>query len=132
MSTYSETIQARYSATEQETDAFGRVVKVSRLRPWDMSVVRRLADSERSNVVSNIMVAACVRSITGEDGKERLFAPPKSEADVAVVLNALDSEGMDAAVLAWMRLMGVELAKPGEGEGEGEGRAAGGTDTAKN
>ncbi len=128
MTTYSETIQARYSATEQEADTFGRVIKVARLRPWDMSVVRKLADSERTNVISNIMVAACVRSITNEAGKEALFAPPKSEADISIVMNALDSEGMDSAITAWMRLMGVKLTAPGDGQdGEPEG-----TDTAKN
>ena len=123
MTTYSETIKERYSASEEEADSFGRLIKVQRLRPWDTAVVRKLADSDRMNVVSNVMIAACVRSITGDDGKERMFAPPKSEADVAIVMNALDGEGLEAATTAWMRLMGVKLADLVDGGEEGEAEA---------
>ena len=113
MSTYSETIQARYAAFEQETDAFGRTIKVQRLRPWDATQVRKIVDSDRNNVVSDVMVASCVRSIIDDAGKERMFAPPRTEDDISVIMNALDQEGFSAALTAHMRLFGIKRGENG-------------------
>ncbi len=114
MTTYSETIQARYAASEHERDSFGRMIEVQRLRPWDATQVRKLADSDRQNVMSDIMIAACVRSITDDTGKKGLFPPPRSETDIAVVMNALDSEGFSAALIAYMRLFGIDQDAKGD------------------
>ena len=104
MSTYSETILQRYAASEQEIDAFGRTIKVQRLRPWDEATVRKLAGTDTFSVMSIFFVASCVREITDEAGKQRLFAPPKSESDIAIVMNALDEEGMQAALKAFCEI----------------------------
>lgn len=128
MTTYSEAIQARYSASEQEIDVFGRTIVVQRLRPWNANQVRKMADSDRLGVVGDIVIAASVRKIIGEDAKERVFAPPSNEGDIAAIMNALDGEGLEAAAKAYFRLMGMAK-DPGAGEA---GDAETGAEAAKN
>ena len=106
MSTYSETVQARYQAKEEERDDFGRVILVQRLRPWDRSNVLKVADSNSGFLNGQALVAGSVRSITDEAGKEALFAPPRSEDDLQIIINALDDEGLAAATKAFNRIMG--------------------------
>jgi len=114
MATYSETILQRYKAVEEERDTFGRIIKVQRLRPFDDATMRKIAGTEVVGVLSVMAVAACVREIVDEEGKSKLFAPPRSEADIAIVMNALDEEGIAAALKAYARLRGIDL----DGDGE--------------
>lgn len=106
MSSFSEEILARYKKTEIETDAFGRAITVGRLKPFDAMRVRRFMETEDRGVLTEFLVAASVRTISGEGGQPMVFSPPKNENDIQTVMNLLDEEGFAAAAKAYVRLYG--------------------------
>ena len=97
-------LRARYSRTETEVDSYGRAITVGLLKPDQRYRVLEMTDSQSPYVLMPFLQAAAVRKIVDGEGKELIFAAPRSRTDVDVVLSALDDEGMLAASKAMARL----------------------------
>jgi hypothetical protein len=120
--TPTETILARYSVIERETDSLGRTIGVKQLRPSESVRLNELTpylEGETSIVSpdgkeisishrSPMMIAASVREI---DGNPIPF--PKNRAELDGTLDALGPEGLEAAVKAYGRVSAGGAA-PGE------------------
>jgi hypothetical protein len=115
----------RYAKVERETDEFGRVIGVRRLRPSQQTRVEeftpllegnRMDEDGKGGVVAvprrvPMVVAAAVCEI---DGNPVPF--PKTRADLDATLDLLDVEGLTAANLAYMRLLMGESLPSDTGE----------------
>lgn len=110
----SEEIIQRYNKIERELDALGRTIGVRRLKPsQQMKLQGMTADLDGENVQTNpetgaemripmrapAFIAAAVAEI---DGAPIPF--PRNRAELDSMLDALDSEGLDAAATALARL----------------------------
>ena len=118
----SEEILARYRRIERETDSFGRSIGVKKLKPseqrklkiltpgLDGSTEVRSDDGKVSHIPDRfeMMVVASVREIEGNP-----VTFPKSEGELDAVYNALDREGLTAAITAYVRLYDDETAGGG-------------------
>ncbi len=100
--TPAEEYTLRYTRTERESDALGRVIVVRRLKPSQEVHLRALAGTDDEAIFQPLFVAASVVSL---DGAPMTF--PKSRAELDAVLDALDKEGLNAGIVALMRLRGV-------------------------
>lgn len=114
----SEEITQRYNKVERELDALGRTIGVKRLKPSQQIKLQGMTpdlDGESEQVdkasgktiaVSNRAPAFIAASVVEIDGAPIPF--PKTRAELDSMLDALDSEGLEAAATAMARLMGGE------------------------
>lgn len=122
-----EEFSKRYAKVERETDAFGRVIGVRRLRPSEQLKVQGLtSDLEGDAVLVGVdqsvprrMPAIIAASVCEIDGAPITF--PKNRGELDAIIDALDAEGMQAAVNASARIImgdetgGMEAAKNSAG-----------------
>lgn len=102
MSTASEEILARYKKRESETDAFGRVITVRKLRPGEQVALMRMGDTEIAQAINTMTVGASVCKIDDLD-----YTFPKNLGELNAALNVLDDEGLFAATKAFIRIQGL-------------------------
>jgi hypothetical protein len=113
MSTESEVKLARYRAIEKEPDDFGRVIGVRRLKPSEQArlsgMTADVTGSEKVQAADGIevevshrfpfLVAASVSLI------DEVHIPfPKNRGELDAMLDRLDTEGIEAAGKAMVRL----------------------------
>lgn len=123
----SEEFAKRYTKVERETDAFGRSIGVRRLRPSEQLKVQGLTSDLEGDIafagdgqmVPRRMPAVIAASVCEIDGAPITF--PKNRAELDSIIDALDTEGMQAAVNATARILtgdengGVDAAKNSAG-----------------
>jgi hypothetical protein len=102
VSTASEEILARYKKRESETDAFGRVITVRKLRPGEQVALMRMGDTEIAQAINTMTVGASVCKIDDLD-----YTFPKNLGELNAALNVLDDEGLFAATKAFIRIQGL-------------------------
>lgn len=98
-----DAIKRRYDETASETDAFGRVITVRRLRNSEQLKAVEMAGSDMS--ASTIRVACGLVSITDDGGTDD-FKFPRSRAELDARLDRLDEEGLEALGEATKKLYG--------------------------
>jgi hypothetical protein len=113
MTTESEAKLARYSATENEVDGFGRVIVVRRLRPSEQTKLAGMtAELTGSDEVTKpdgtkitiphrtpLVIAASVSKID-----ESHIPFPRNRSELDAIYDRLDVEGLIAATKAAQRL----------------------------
>jgi hypothetical protein len=122
MTTESETKLARYSKVERESDAFGRVIGVRRMRPseqvkitgmtsdlagYDEETVTDEATGEVNMVRFPRRLSLFLASAVCEIDDVKL-ALPINRSQLDAILDRLDREGIAAAGKAFARLSAVE------------------------
>jgi len=106
MPTTLEQLKERYSKTEREPDALGRMITVGMLRPSQETRVREWIAAGAHSIVNNtLFIAASVRQID-----QGVFPFPRSREELDATLDALDREGLEAASKAVERLHGLDKA----------------------
>lgn len=96
-----DAVKRRYSETITKEDAFGRAIKVGRLRP-----AQQLKAAEMSANDSAATTIRLVCMVRGVDDKDLAF--PANRAEVDSRLNMLEEEGLAAIVEALKELYGVD------------------------
>lgn len=124
MSTASEEILARYKKRESETDAFGRLITVRKLRPGEQVALMRMGDTEVTPAINTMTVGASVCKIDDLD-----YTFPKNIGELNAVLNVLDEEGLFAATNAFIRIQGLNKDEDAEGTSEQTAKNSQATDT---
>lgn len=95
-----DAVKRRYTETVTVTDAFGRAIKVGRLKPSQRAKASEMAGNDS---VASLITAIChVRAV---DDKELGF--PESRAVVNSRMDMLENEGQDAIVEGMKQLYGV-------------------------
>lgn len=102
MSTASEEIAARYGKIEREPDSLGRIIGVKRLKPHQQMKVADMVASDNQTVVQayNLVAAVCMID-------ELPLSFPRSKGELESLMDALDTEGIGAASVAYGRLLGI-------------------------
>lgn len=95
----SQTIADRKKRTETETDALRRVIIVRYLPRSKIQQITAWAGTDSNLALAMLLPAACVCQI---DDKQ--FSWPASLAEIHAIMDILDTEGTDAAALAYQRL----------------------------
>lgn len=126
--TPSEEFTKRYTRVEREQDVFGRTIGVRRLRPSEQLKVQGMTsdlEGEASfgavgseTIIPRRMPAIMAASVCEIDGSPITF--PKNRAELDAVLDMLDTEGMEAAIKAFTRIVpdgagGIDAAKNSAG-----------------
>lgn len=105
--TPSEEIINRYKPSDAEADAFGRLIRVRRLRMSEHVKLDEMGEGLASR--GPAVLAAMVCEI---DGTHITF--PKNRGELNAILDSLDIEGIEAANKALRKLTGiVEDGEPG-------------------
>lgn len=118
MTTESEVKLARYSHTEKEADALGRVIAVRRLKPSEQTKLAGmttdltgadeiLAPNGDKVLVPHRMPLLITAAVCMIDGIHIPFARNRGELDA--MYDRLDVEGLQAASVAMMRLNQDEI-----------------------
>jgi hypothetical protein len=130
MSTESEILLARYRQVERESDNLGRIIGVRRLRPSELTKLAGMTPelggvedvpeigedkqrTGRSIPISRrmpLMIVAAVCEIDDGRGNLQRIPFPKSRGELDSIYDRLDTEGIDAASRAFLKL--VESTSP--------------------
>lgn len=90
---------ARYQKKEVEADKFGRLITVVRLRLSESISIRRMAETEDDTALIYMLAAAAVRAVD-----DIAYPFPRNITDLNATIDALDQEGMEAALEASVKL----------------------------
>ena len=95
-------IRKKYAKSESVADELGRILRVQRLDPSQKLAILEMTDSQREDVILQLILTASVRFV------DDIAVPfPKTRAELNMTMRMLDEEGLQAVVKAYEKLAGV-------------------------
>jgi hypothetical protein len=94
-------IRQKYSKQEKVADGYGRILTVQKLNPAQRLALLEMTDSQREDVIVQLVLAASVRFI------DDIAIPfPRSRSELNSTMGALDEAGLQAVIEAYSRFSG--------------------------